>query len=183
MTTCRKIEGAVYTASSLPPIINVVGNATSFLSKSYGFEIDKHPVVRMNYGVEIVNPEAQGTRTDYFATYHPELLERYSNKLKIIMCVDKDKTKRLLAKCPNPDVLYYCYQLEHLFNIQASLGFRMLYMLANFDIHVNVFGFDFNKTDPHYDKKHWGPVCNHNYELEEILIKNIIHSKGWTFYS
>lgn len=188
MTIFPNSEEAVVTASPLPPIINVVGNAESLLSKNYGTKIDEYPVIRMNWGINIVDSNSQGHRTDYLATFDDALISKHRTQVKIILLIDRSKSKLLLAKYSNSDVIYTCNHLKDLVNAIPSTGFKLLHMLSLFDIHVNIFGFDFKSTPAYYEEMSFntdGPADDdkHNFLVEKQLINQMVHSKGWTFYS
>ena len=142
---------------------SVVGNASSLFDCSYGQHIDNaSKVIRFNGGV-IVDPEAQGSRTDIIAfSLYRKALNHF-------------------PKCERWD-LRYCIERKMLvaqYGIKPSNGLIVLKRLASMDCKdVRIFGFDWKRTPTWYREVPSTPE-HHDYALEEKLCRELIREREW----
>ncbi len=160
--------------------VAIVGNAQSLLSHSYGDEIDAHDVViRINKGF-VVNPVAQGTRTD-IATVTPEMTEdeidqRFSPKM-ILFLIPKLRHLRMkrphnLRKLAFYPLRYWMADRNHI-GRRPSSGYMMVSYLLRLGVarEITLYGFDFGKTATYYNPE--GYKTPHNFAREGEIIQ------GW----
>lgn len=176
--------------------VAVVGNAQSLFENSYGKLIDSHDVVcRINVGIKIIDPEAQGSKTDIHVFSKWEWME----SLRLL-----DYTRKNLHtsfKGRNKDNFRVSYfsldrytllknKLELSKKEKLSTGFLLLDYIQNSTSNIiSVFGFDWKETPTYYEND---PVYNtkrdvkkdpHIYDKEKKYCKeNYFDSLKFEFY-
>jgi hypothetical protein len=158
--------------------VAIVGNAQSLFDHDHGTEIDSHDTVcRLNRGIQIVNPIAQGSKTDIWG---------YGDYSLIKNCMDDSSCKNTihlsrfrLQPLTSPKTRYYV-DLNELSDLESTLTWSfpssgliiLFYILNRNPISTTVYGFDnfaslsaFNTTEENNVKS------SHNWKLERILIE------------
>ena len=177
------------TPESLPTgTINIVGNAASMLQKQNGSLIDKHPTVRFNR-VEIVDPQAQGSRWDILASAEVNTFMKYNNQapqFHSLIFTPSVSDSVYKSNKIEFDTTVYNYPRNLANDLTASLeakpstGIMILHYLNTIKHKkVNIFGFDWKATPTMYEKRNKG---NHNFEKEKSLVLAMIEQNGWNLY-
>lgn len=171
--------------------IAVVGNAISLFDTSHGEEIDSHDIVmRINKGALIcfgdVKPEianSHGTQTDIW------VLAKVSQELKQVYQSNRHHVPVVITthsyESSVPDLYYACTEnIEKLhkdFDARPSTGIRILDYIKDFGWKtLDVYGFDWKKTDTFYDQNR--PREIHNYKKEQEYCRAVLANKhGYNF--
>ena len=166
--------------------IAVIGNAQSLFNNSYGELIDSYDVVcRINVGIKIINPEAQGSKTDIHVfskwTWMESLnLLEYNRKNLHTSFKGRDEVNHNIEYFP----LDRYTQLKTHLNLskkeKLSTGFLLLdYIEHSSPLSVSLFGFDWKNTptyyenDPEYNTKRDVKKDPHVYDKEKTYIRNM----------
>ena len=160
--------------------IAIVGNASSLLEKNQGEEIDGHDIViRFNKGFP---SKAVGLHTDFLflaCTLTEEELHKYrhynrncwtikrSNLCRNICTFDLHPSDRIrFAQVPNATVRAERHGLKS----QASTGFIAIqFALSTACKSIDLYGFDFFKTDTYYNPEGYKTLHNGDKEAEKVL--------------
>ena len=146
--------------------ISVVGNAKSIFNHKYGEVIDLADlVIRFNRGAPI-KPESQGTKTNILVFTTPGSKNAFNEEL--IYWDTKDFPERKV--------------LEEELNAPPSNGIVALEKVKNDypDADVNVFGFDWKKTESFWRPDR--PTTKHNYTNEREYCLGLIDNMGWNLH-
>lgn len=158
----------------------VVGNAQSLLDRSFGAEIDGFDVVvRLNKGF-VVQPAAQGSRTDMVGLT-PELSEAEVEEKfapdHMLMLIPKMRHYRIFRPRNVRDTLFYPFRWwladRNLIGRRPSSGFMMISWLMRLGAaqSVTLYGFDFGQTATYYNPT--GYKTPHDFAREGEIIQ------GW----
>lgn len=147
--------------------VAIVGNAKSIFSHQYGAEIDAHEVViRFNRGF-IVDPKAQGIRTDILflaCELTPEELQRFKAKVTVNR---SEKTK--CGDYTLDDTMRRRYRKKY--DAYPSTGMMAIeYCRRAKAKKIDLYGFDFGETQTFYNPQDY--ITKHDYAKEKQLIDN-----------
>lgn len=159
--------------------VAVVGNADSLFKLNYGSEIDSHDIViRINKGALIcfgdVKPEtvtSHGKKTDVWVMAKQEIIR--------ILPKHPKQAKLVIATCPEskPSSNYLVctdnvLSLQEKFGSPPSTGIRILDLLKDLPCKsIDVYGFDWKKTDTFYERNRKREVHNYSAEQDYCLLQ------------
>lgn len=157
--------------------VAVVGNAKSLLDTDFGPAIDAHDVIiRLNRGF-VVQPTAQGSRTDLVGIT-PELTEdetanRFAPQAFVMLT---PKMRHYAFKRPENirRTIFYAYRFwladRNRIGRRPSSGYMMIsYLLRlNSAASITLYGFDFGATQTYYNPE--GYRTPHDYAAERAII-------------
>jgi hypothetical protein len=166
--------------------VAVVGNAQSLFDNSYGDLIDSCDVVcRINVGIKVIDPVAQGQKTDVHVFSKWQWIESlnlldYNRKNFHTSYKGRDDVNQNIEYFP----LDRYTQLKTYLNLskkeKLSTGFLFLdYIERSSPLSVSLFGFDWKKTptyyenDPEYNTKRDVKKDPHVYDKEKTYISNM----------
>jgi len=147
--------------------IAIIGNATSIFDTKYGEEIDSHDVIiRINKGF-IQKPESQGKKTTIVATVRTLT----SAELKSF------NPKYLIGATYTSSSRYdRAFSQSYIKSVAEGLGTRTStgMLLINWCIdckakNIDLYGFDWNKTNTFYNNEDAVTIHNFDLELERAL--------------
>lgn len=157
--------------------VAIVGNAESVLNKSFGSDIDNHDIViRINKGFPSKNNKALGTKTTILflaCTLLSSELRQFNAQFTVrrsklchnicnFNCSSEDRT-RLVQEGNN------IRKLENK-KSQPSTGFIAInFVLSTEYRNLDLYGFDFFKTQTYYNPKDYKTLHNGRKEEEKIL--------------
>ncbi len=158
----------------------IVGNAKSLLSRDFGDEIEAADIViRLNKGF-VVEPRAQGARTDMVGLT-PELSEaeveqKFAPRFWL-MLIPKMRHYRIFKRAHVRSTLFYPFRWwladRNLIGRRSSSGFMAISWLMRLDCagSVTLYGFDFGQTATYYNPV--GYKTPHNFAREGEIVR------GW----
>ena len=169
--------------------VAIVGNAQSLLAGSFGPEIDRKCVVRMNAGIPS-NAAAQGQRVDIhcFSTW-PSLQDNlaqvarnagdrayFDEALRVWMSMaDRDNpTDERIHFYPEP----WWSDLAERLDARPSVGAMVVDLFSRLNVaDVTLYGFDFKATGTYYRKtQNPGP---HDWQRERQFVQAVAETNGW----
>jgi len=172
----------------LPKTVNVVGNASSILTKNNGHLIDQYTTIRFNRTI-ILNKSAQGQRWDFLASSEKKTFIYYNkgpglfHSLIFLPSVVKHvANKKFITFNTNlfEIPVSFFQPIRKILNQRPSTGLQVLLLLDYFKKNVNIFGFDFNQTKTFYDLNRIKPA--HNFEKEKLIIEKMVEKNRWNMY-
>jgi lipopolysaccharide biosynthesis glycosyltransferase len=155
--------------------VAIVGNASSILEHNYGKEIDSHDIViRFNKGFPSSKTGFKTSMVFLACTLTPAELERYAGAFLIkrsALCDNKCdfnvlSEDRFFLRQDKTDIMI----LQRKSHCQASTGFIAInFALSCNPRKIDLYGFDFFKTDTYYNPKGYQTMHNGDKEGEKIL--------------
>lgn len=183
--------------------IALIGNAQSLFEKNLGAFIDQHDVVcRMNFGVNIIDPEQQGTKTDVWLMHHsfiprqfqiryPKLNFPSSKKFCFKLIHPIENTKHMYQQYNIPDVEF----IDEKILAQNFAGYKEIKIPSTGLLSVcfinifkfaelNIFGFDWKRTKTWYnDQEEDEKNSTHNWQAEQRLFcEKVLLKENVTIY-
>lgn len=154
--------------------VALVGSSESLFMHSFGDKIDSHEVVcRINRGVIIKDPIAQGKRTDIWAIGQAKTVEDLLDSccVKNIHLSHKGRTYNNTWE-GHPKINYYM-PMEILDDLRNDLGHKKpssglmiaYYIFVSNPKSVTLYGFDWKKTNTWYFEE--GAYQPHDWNLEK----------------
>lgn len=149
--------------------VALVGSSGALMQGTQGNNIDSHEVVcRINRGVIIQNPTAQGTRTDVWAIGTIKTVEDLFEKYNVNNFYMSHKGRRIIDNRIN----YYMSMevldrlREDLSHQKPSSGLMALYYIQHCKPkQITIYGFDWKRTGTwYYEETNYQP---HDWQLEE----------------
>jgi hypothetical protein len=168
--------------------VAVVGNAQSLFDNSYGDLIDSCDVVcRINVGIKVIDPVAQGQKTDVHVFSKWQWMESlnlldYNRKNLHTSYKGRDDINEKISYYPLENHNQLKLQLGLSKKEKPSTGLVLLdYISSICTIKVSIFGFDWKDTptyyenDPQYNtKRDADPHC---YDKEKTYLLNLCFQK------
>lgn len=184
----------------LPNTVNVVGNAKSLLDKNLGSEIDKHYTIRFNWPRFRENQLALGNRcdwlhTNYIEKVHPSYFVkglRVTASRNIVDIIIQRRIRGITTMTFLPeDIVSYYYQAypqndqsEKFGEQRPSAGYFFLQMIQDYSPHVtvNLYGFDFKRTNTHYVNFEHDTNKFHDYSFERESVLDMVTKNQWKIH-
>ena len=150
--------------------IAIVGNARSIFSKKYGKEIDDHDfIIRFNKGF-ILDKESQGSKTNLLilaCLLTPDEINMYHADYVCNRSKSYQNPTRFTIRSEHRA------NMKQIIGSQPSTGFMAVDICLNFNAKsIDLYGFDWGKTDTFYNPV--GYVVPHNYNAEEDYIREYV---------
>ena len=184
--------------ASLPDTVNIVGNASSLLTKGLGDVIDKHYTIRFNYPDIRKNSEHLGSRVDWLqCNLYYKMPVGYLNEINCSVFTMSRLLPDVYRKSHNQlkkeNVIFlpsairdsYCKQYKSSrLEQKPSAGWVFINMIHNIrpDIHINLFGFDWKDTPSYYQNTDNEKNASHDFEYERKCILELIDKNNWNLY-
>lgn len=172
--------------------VAIVGNASSIAEKGLGEEIDAHVlVVRINRGMDGLQPNSTGTKTNVLATslIHRDLVTRTTKMIKLFLCGPKT-----ILMSPSSQFIdhhfgfvalgyiFNCYPQEYFQKLvneigaKPSTGLMTIEMFTQFidRDRIYLYGFDFYESPNRQTSKFSSSI--HSWDREKLLVQARISS-------
>jgi len=153
--------------------VALVGSSAALMKSTLGNSIDSHEIVcRINRGVIIQNPLAQGIRTDVWAIGQSKTVDDLFKKYKIKNFYMSHKGRKIID-----NRIHYYLSMEILNNLRNDLvhskpssGLMALHYIKHCKpTKITIYGFDWKRTSTwYYEETDYQP---HNWQLEEQYVR------------
>ena len=160
--------------------VAIVGNSTSLFNQKNGNLIESTDIVcRLNKGIRIKDPIAQGRKTDVWAYGDFSLIESIFDNYNCQNTIHLSKNKRKQTTTKKNSKFFYSLNylnlLEKRLNWEwPSSGLMLLDLVYNCNPkNIFLYGFDWKKTLTWHNTDMENSIKNvHNWSAEENIIKN-----------